>query len=313
MPTSTPAFDTEPGNAAPTGTLRGDPARILQPLPKARGRRTRGASYYVGLTAAGILLLLLAMALLADVIAPYSPTVTNLPQRLLAPLSAGHLLGTDALGRDVFSRLVYGSRVSLAVAATAVVVGGGIGSFLGVVAGYYGGRLDILIMRFGEVFLGFPLIILAILFAAVFGPSFLNVAVILSMGMWARFARISRGETLALREREFVVAARSAGGSHGWIMSRHIAPHLVSSLMIMASLQAAWGIIVEASLSFLGAGVPPPAPSWGGLVNEGREFLLTAWWMAFFPGLGIVLLVMSLNLLGDWLRDILDPRLRRLA
>jgi peptide/nickel transport system permease protein len=251
------------------------------------------------------------MALLADVLSSYPPTVTTLSQRLQPPLSSAHLLGTDSLGRDVLSRLLHGSRISLAVAATAVLVGGGVGLCLGLAAGYFGGRLDSVIMRIGEVFLGFPLIIFAILFAAVFGPSFAVVAVILSLGMWARFARLVRGETLSLKQREFVLAARMAGASHVWIMVRHVLPHLFSSLLILASLQAAWSIIIEASLSFFGAGVPPPAPSWGGMVNDGRDFLLTAWWLASFPGLAIVTLVLSLNLLGDWARDYLDPRLRR--
>lgn len=287
-----------PASAAPAGAPRVT-------------RRRRGVSYYVGLTSLGILVTLALMALLADFLSPTAPTVTNLSQRLLPPWSPGHPLGTDSLGRDVLSRLLHGSRISLAVAATAVLVGGSIGTTLGILAGYAGGRVDILIMRIGEVFLGFPLIIFAILFAAVLGPSFTNVAVILSLGMWARFARLARGETLSLKEREFVLAARMAGASPMWIMARHIFPHLVSSLLIIASLQAAWSIIIEASLSFFGAGVPPPAPSWGGMVSDGRDFLGSAWWIAFFPGLGIVLLVMSLNLLGDWARDYLDPRLRR--
>jgi peptide/nickel transport system permease protein len=269
--------------------------------------------FYVGVVAGGILVGLILMAILADVLSPYSPTVQTLSQRLQPPLSSAHLLGTDSLGRDVFSRLLHGSRISLGVAATAVLIGGGIGISLGLLAGYTGGRLDNLIMRIGEVFLGFPLIILAILFASVFGPSFGVVATILALGMWARFARLVRGETLSLKEREFVLAARMAGASSVWIMLRHILPHLVSSILILASLQAAWSIIIEASLSFLGAGVPPPAPSWGGMVNDGRDFLTVAWWLAFFPGLAIVALVLSLNLLGDWARDYLDPRLRRLA
>jgi peptide/nickel transport system permease protein len=310
MRTSTLVSSTESIGRAATPTATSTSQRD-RPAVRTRYRRRWRLSFYVGLLAGAMLICLILMAVLADALAPYPPTVQTLAQRLQPPLTSNHPLGTDSLGRDVFSRLLYGSRVSLGVAATAVLIGGGIGICLGLVAGYFGGRLDSLIMRVGEVFLGFPLIIFAILFAAVFGPSFTVVAVILALGMWARFARLVRGETLSLKEREFVLAARMAGASDLWIMWRHILPHLLSSILILASLQAAWSIIIEASLSFFGAGVPPPAPSWGGMVNDGRDFLFTAWWLGVFPGLAIVMLVLSLNLFGDWARDYLDPRLRR--
>jgi peptide/nickel transport system permease protein len=211
----------------------------------------------------------------------------------------------------VLSRLIHGTRVSLSVAALSIVIGGILGTALGIAAGYFGRAVDAFIMRLADVMIGFPLLILAILFAAVFGPTFTNVVIILVLVMWAKFARIARGETLSLKQKDFISAARVAGASPLQIIWRHIAPHLLNSVLIMASLQAAWAVILEASLSFLGAGVPPPAPSWGGMISAGREFVTTAWWLPFFPGVAITLLVLSLNLLGDWLRDHLDPRLRQ--
>ena len=259
----------------------------------------------------GIIIAMVLVALFADVIAPYSATETALGSRLLPPFSPGHILGTDQLGRDTLSRLIHGARVSLSVAALSIVIGGGVGTILGILAGYFGKAVDAFIMRLADVMIGFPLLILAILFAAVFGPSFTNVVVILVLVMWAKFARIARGETLSLKEKDFVSAARVAGASPLQIIWQHIAPHLLNSVLIMASLQAAWAVILEASLSFLGAGVPPPEPTWGGMISAGREYVTTAWWLALFPGIAITLLVLSLNLLGDWLRDHLDPRLRQ--
>lgn len=265
----------------------------------------------VPLIAIGVIVVLALMAFAADILAPYSPTETALTLRLLPPLSPGHLLGTDGLGRDILSRVIHGSRVSLSVMAVSIFVGGGVGTALGILSGYRGGWTDALIMRMGDIMLGFPLMIFAILFAAVYGSSFTSVVVILALGMWARFARIARGETLSLKEKEFVAAARVAGAPTVQVILRHIVPHLANSLMTIASLQAAWAVIVEASLSFFGVGVPPPSPSWGGMVSDGREFVTSAWWVAFFPGVAIALLVLSLNLLGDWLRDHLDPSLRQ--
>ncbi len=259
----------------------------------------------------GILVAMVLMALFADLISPYSPTDVALSKRLLGPFSPGYFLGSDQLGRDILSRIIHGSRVSLSVVAVSVIVGGGVGTALGIISAYFGKAVDAFIMRTADTMLGFPLMILAILFAAVFGPSFTNVVVILVLGMWARFARIARGETLSLKEKDFVAAARVMGASPMQIIWRHIAPHLVSSLVIMVSLQGAWAVIVEAGLSFFGVGVPPPAPSWGGMISDGRQFVTTAWWVPFFPGVAITLLVLSLNLLGDWLRDHLDPRLRQ--
>lgn len=259
----------------------------------------------------GTLAILVLMALLADFVAPYSPTAIALDKRLLPPLSEGYFLGTDGLGRDILSRIIHGSRISLTVAAVSVLLGGAVGTALGVIAGYFGGGVDAFIMRVGEIALGFPLVIFAILFSTALGPSFANVVLVLALVMWARFARIARGETLQLREKDFIAAARIVDAPTLLILRKHILPHLVNSLLILASLQAAWAVIIEASLSFFGAGVPPPAPSWGGMIYENRGFVTTAWWAPFFPGCVIVALVLSLNLLGDWLRDKLDPRLQQ--
>ena len=257
--------------------------------------------------------LLVVTAVLADLFAPRSPTETALSSRLLPPFSPGYLLGTDGLGRDVLSRIIHGSRVSLAVAAISVLFGGTVGTGLGIAAAYFGKTTDSVIIRLADILLGFPLIIFAILLAGVFGPSLNNVIVILVLAQWPRFARMARGETLGLKERDYVLAARIVGMPAWQIIWRHILPHLVNSLLILASLSAATAVIVEAALSFFGAGVPPPAPSWGGMINDGREFVTTAWWVSFFPGIALVLMVLALNLLGDWLRDELDPRLRQLA
>ncbi len=289
-----------------TGAVSSETATTVE-----RSSKWRTSLSLVPVITIGILVVLVLIALLADLIAPYSPTEVALRNRLLGPLSPGHILGTDQLGRDILSRIIHGSRVSLAVVLVSIAVGGIVGATLGIIAAYFGRAVDTFIMRLADVMLGFPLMILAILFAAVFGPSFTNVVVILALGMWAKFARIARGETLSLKEKDFVSAARIAGASPAQIAWRHIVPHLLNSLLIMASLQAAWAVIVEAGLSFFGVGVPPPAPSWGGMISSGREFVTTAWWVPFFPGVAITLLVLSLNLLGDWLRDELDPRLRQ--
>jgi len=274
-----------------------------------RGPSRRVRAWAIPVVTLAILALLMAMALLADFAAPYSPTETALSSRLRPPFSDGHLLGTDGLGRDILSRVIHGSRVSLIVAAISILVGGSLGTGLGVVSAYYGGRIDAIIMRVADVLLGFPLIILAILLAGIYGPSLNNVLVILALAQWPRFTRMARGEALALKERDYILAARIVGMPAWQIIWLHLLPHLFSSLLILASLSAASAVIIEAALSFFGAGVPPPAPTWGGMINDGRDFVTTAWWVSFFPGLALVLMVLSLNLLGDWLRDEFDPRL----
>ena len=255
---------------------------------------------------------------LADAVAPHPPNAISLRSRLLPPFwqeggALAHPLGTDRLGRDIASRIIHGARVSMAAGLAAVAVGGVIGALLGLVSGYYGRWADTLIMRATDAMLSLPIILIALLFVVVFGPSFRNLVLVLGLVMWARFARLVRGEVLAWKEREFVALARVAGCSSFRILRRHILPNILNPLVVLATLQVGWVIIVEASLSFLGAGIPPPTPSWGAMIADGRSHVTTAWWLSFFPGLALVLVVLSINLLGDWLRDYLDPRTRNLT
>jgi peptide/nickel transport system permease protein len=258
----------------------------------------------------GVLGVVVLAAAAADLV-PRSPTDIDLAARLTPPLASAQLLGTDALGRDLFSRLVHGARISVVVVGTSVLLGGGIGTLLGIAAGHRRGQLEALIMRTTEISLGFPLIILAILLAAVYGPNLGNVIIILSLGMWAHFARIARAETLSLEHKQFVIAARVLGASNLRIIRVYFLPHLLNSLLVLGSLQAASAIQIEAGLSFFGAGVPPPAPSWGSMIADGRQYVLSAWWITVIPGLAIAGVVLALNLVGDFLRDALDPTLRR--
>jgi peptide/nickel transport system permease protein len=264
-----------------------------------------------------ILSLLVLTAIFADFIAPYDPVETSLTARLLPPsfVSGGnpaYFLGTDGLGRDVLSRIIFGSRVSLSVAVMVIVITAGIGTILGIIAGYLGGRTEAFLMRVTDISLSFPAILIALLLAVVLGPGYWTVILALSILGWAPYARLIRGEALHLRQADFVTQARIIGSSPIRIMTRHIFPNVINPLIIMATLQVGLVILTEAALSYLTAGIPPPAPSWGNMVSDGRSFIDTAWWIAFFPGLAIGLVVLSGNFLGDWLRDKLDPRLRQL-
>jgi peptide/nickel transport system permease protein len=256
-------------------------------------------------------------AILADFLTPYSPVDISLADRLRPPFwqergSMAHPLGTDPMGRDLLTRMIYGARVSLVVAVLGLLVGGGVGAGLGLIAGYYGGRIDGLVMRVADTTLAFPIILFAILLVVAMGGSLGTVVVAVALVLWARFARVIRGEVLSLRERDFVAQARIAGCSARRIMLVHLFPNILNTLVVLLSLQVGWVIIVEASLSFLGAGVPPPTPTWGSMIAEGRDYIASAWWVSFFPGLAILATVLSFNLFGDWLRDALDPTLRQL-
>lgn len=257
------------------------------------------------------------IALFADVLAPHKPNAMSLRERMVPPFwmekgSLNHIFGTDRIGRDILSRIMHGARVSLAAGITAVLLGGLIGTILGLISGYFGRWVDAVIMRLTDMMLSLPIILIALLFAVSLGPSFTNLIIVLGLAMWARFARLVRGEVLSLKEREFVALARVAGCSPLRIMALHIFPNLVNPLMVLATLQIGWVIIVESSLSFLGAGIPPPAPSWGSMIADGRSHVSSAWWMSLFPGLSLVVVVLAVNMLGDWLRDHFDPRLRNL-
>jgi len=257
------------------------------------------------------------MAVLA-VIAPWivqDPERQSLRTRLKPATLEGadgrpHFLGTDALGRDVLARVIYGSRVSLVVGLSAVLVGGIIGSVLGLAAGYRGGRVDAVIMTVADAQLAFPFILLAIGIIAVLGPSFPTLVVVIGLSGWVSYARILRSQVLVLRGREFVEAIRALGGSTVRVVLRHVLPNVLASLVVVATLELARSIVLEATLSFLGLGIQPPTPSWGVMVQEGREYLDSAWWISTFPGVVLMLTSLVVSRTGDWLRDLLDPTLR---
>ncbi len=268
-------------------------------------------------TAFAIIVVLVVVAVFAPLIAPHSATEQSLPDKLRPPAwqeggSATHLLGTDMLGRDVLSRLVYGARVSLTVAVAALLCGGGVGLALGIVAGYAGGRLDGLIMRVVDATLTFPTILIALLLTVSLGQGLRTIVIAVTLIIWARFARVVRGEVLAVKARDFVALARVHGCSNLRIMAVHIVPNVMNTFMVLLTLHIGFVIIVEASLSFLGAGIAPPTPSWGQMVADGRSHIASGWWLSVVPGTAILLVVLAFNLFGDWLRDWLDPRLRQL-
>ena len=266
------------------------------------------------LAVAGALVVLAAIVLAAaaPALAPGDPLKNALHERLTPPTWGGeHPLGTDTLGRDVASRLLHGARVSLVVGFSAVLLAGVVGVVLGLVSGWYRGWLDDAVMRIGDVQLAFPVLVLAVGVLAVLGASLLNLILVLGVTGWITYARIVRGEVLTLRERDFVAAARALGASDAWIVGRHLLPNVLPPLTVVATFSVARTIIAEASLSFLGLGIPAPEPSWGAMLDEGRNYITTGWWLALFPGLAILLLVLGINLVGDWLRDVLDPRLER--
>ena len=263
-----------------------------------------------------ILTFLLAVpAAFAPWVAPHDPLKGSLSKRLKGPVwhqngSIEYPLGTDKLGRDILSRIIYGARVSMAVSLVAIFVGGAIGTTLGLMSGYFGGRVDGVLMRLVDISLSLPTILLALVLVAAVGPSFWTVITVLVVLLWARYARLVRGETLTIKERDFIARARVAGASHTRIMTRYLLPNVVNSLIVLATLQVGYVILLESALSFLGAGLPRPTPAWGLMVADGRELIVTAWWVSMFPGLAIMLTVLALNLLGDWLRDHFDPKLR---
>ena len=254
-------------------------------------------------------------AILADLITFHDAHKVSLPNRLIPPFwqdggTFSHPLGTDPLGRDVLTRIIYGTRVSVIIAGAALTIGGGFGTLVGLTAGFYGGKVDTLLMRLADITLAFPLILFAILLVMVIGPSMMNVIVAISLVLWARYARVIRGEVLGLMQRDFIARARVSGASDWRIMMRHLLPNVMPTLIVLLTLQVGWVIIVEASLSFLGAGIPPPTPAWGSMLADGREYVSTAWWVTTAPGIAIMLVVLAFNLSGDWLRERLDPKQR---
>jgi len=271
-----------------------------------------------------ILLVIATVAIFPNFIAPDDPYKTKLSARMMPPAwlddggkrerlelsSTSYLLGTDQLGRDVLSRLLHGARVSLTVGFFAVIVAGGIGLSVGLLSGYKGGWIDAALMRLVDAVIAIPFLLIALLFASALGPSERNVIIVISAFVWTGYARVIRSEVLSLREREYVVAAVAVGASTFRVLVKHVLPNVLPTFLVLITLQIGALILAEAALSFLGAGVPPPTPAWGSMVAEGRNSSLTAWWLTLFPGMGILLVVLAFNLVGDWLRDVLDPRTR---
>jgi peptide/nickel transport system permease protein len=281
-----------------------------QPAVPARRHRLPVVSF-------AIVAVFVLVALLAPLLAPADPYDQSLRLRFRPPVweargSWAYPLGTDRLGRDLLSRIIYGARVSLAAGVVTVLLSSAFGAAVGLMAGYYGGRTDAALMRVTDATLSFPVILLALILAVTVGPSFTNVVIAIAVILWARYARVIRGQVLTLMTLDFIAQARIAGAGAWRIITRHLLPNTLNTLVVLITLQIGYVIIVEASLSFLGAGIPPPTPAWGSMIAEGRDFVTSAWWVSFFPGLAILLVVLAFNLLGDWLRDTLDPRLRQL-
>jgi peptide/nickel transport system permease protein len=263
-----------------------------------------------------VFVFLFGSAIFAELIAPHDPLQTSMTVRLQPPAFAGgtsdYLLGTDKLGRDVLSRIIYGTRVAIVVSLAVIMITATLGTSLGIIGGYLGGWVDSLLMRVTDISLAFPGILIALLLAVILGPSLTTVIVAVSILGWAPYARLIRGEVLRLRTADFVMQARIVGSSPARIMMTHIFPNVINPLLILSTLNVGVIILVESALSYLGAGVPPPTATWGSMVADGRSLIDTAWWISFFPGLAIGLVVLAGNFLGDWVRDRLDPKLRQL-
>ncbi len=285
---------------------------VEAPLAQRRGVRWRR---WLGLSVPGaIALALLVAGVGADWLAPHDPEYINLGGRLEPPIFAGgtwdYFLGTDDVGRDIFSRLLYGARISLIVVGIVVPGAALLGTLVGLIAGWAGGLTGQLLMRLVDVQLAMPAILFAVLLASLVGPSLRNVIIILLIWTWPSYARLVRADVLSLKERDFVTASRATGAGPVWIMRRHLFPNVVNTVVIIMTLEVALVILAEAALSFLTVGAPPGTPSWGVMISEGRDFMNVAWWPIWLPGLALLIISLTGNLMGDWLRDALDPRLR---
>jgi len=262
-----------------------------------------------------VVVIVLLGATFAPLLSPFDPLEQDINQRLKEPgwrnaEGQAHPLGTDHLGRDILARVIFGSRIALVVGLSAVLISGVLGMMIGLVAGYFGGAVDDFFMRLADIQLAFPFILLAIAVIGVLGPSLRNIIIVIGVSSWVVYARVVRGEVLSIRERDFVQAAIALGSRDGRILVRHILPNAFTPWLVVATLDMARVIVIESALSFLGLGVQPPTPTWGGMLADGRVYLSTAWWLATFPGLAILITVLGINLLGDGLRDTLDPRLK---
>jgi len=261
--------------------------------------------------------LVIFASIFAPFLAPHDPIAQDVEKRLLPPIfqegaDPRFLLGTDHLGRDIVSRIIYGARVSLVISISAVAFSCTLGTLIGLLSGFYGGKVDNIFMRLADVQLAFPFILLAIAIIAVLGPNLQNIIIVMGITGWVIYARVVRAEVLSLREKEYVLAVRALGGSNRRIIFKHLLPNVIPPVIVIITLEMARMIIMEAALSFLGLGIQPPTPTWGGMLADGRVYLSTSWWLATFPGLVIMLVVLGINLLGNWLRDILYPRLTQL-
>ena len=302
--------------SAATPGVSGSAADALAERQRSRaGRIVFNIRQYPIIPLVILAVMLIIPAIFANVIAPHDPVDVNLRARLMPPAwleggSSEYLLGTDRQGFDILSRIIHGARISLSISVLAIALGGGVGTILGLIAAYRGGWADTLIMRIVDIKLAFPSILLALVLVAVSGPGFQTVVLVIALLLWARFARMVRGEALAIKQQDFIARAQVAGASPFRIMVRHIFPNVVNTVVVLATLEVGHVIILESTLSFLGAGLVKPTPAWGLMVADGRALIVTAWWLFFFPTMAIVLTVLSMNLLGDWLRDRLDPKLR---
>lgn len=289
------------------------PERAKSKAP-GRGASTGSRFPYVSFT---VLVLVVLVAVLAPLIAPHDPEVGRLSNKLIPPMwqeggSGEFPLGTDTLGRDIFTRILYGTRISLMVAVLATGLAGALGTVVGLMAGFYRGWTETVLMRLTDITLAFPLMLMAIVLVSVLGASLTNVLLVIVVLLWPYYARQIRGEALAVSEEDFVDLARVAGVSNGRILLRHILPNVMPSIGVLATLQVALIILLEASLSFLGVGIPPPTPAWGLMVADGRDLLGRAWWVSIIPGIAIFAVVLAANLFGDWMRDRFDPKLRQI-
>ena len=299
----------------PNGTVVALPApvsveerRWVMTLKRLARRRT-------ALFGLGVVSIVLLAAAFAPWLTPFDPLEQDINQRLKEPgwqTAEGrvHALGTDHLGRDILARVIFGSRIALVVGLSAVLISGVLGMAIGLVSGYFGGKVDDFFMRLADIQLAFPFILLAIAVIGVLGPSLRNIIIVIGVSSWVVYARVVRGEVLSIREREFVQAAIALGSRDGRVLVRHVLPNAFTPWLVVATLDMARVIVIESALSFLGLGVQPPTPTWGGMLADGRVYLSTAWWLATFPGLAILVTVLGINLLGDGLRDTLDPRLK---
>ena len=286
---------------------------VPRPATMVAPRKTRFKLPWISIAIIGTFLL---AALCADLITPADPYQQSLRARFVPPVwqergSSKHVLGTDSLGRDLLARVIYGARVSLTIGLATVLLAGVIGTVVALASAYWRGRIDEILLQVTDATLSVPIILVALVLAVTLGPSAQNVVISVAAILWARFARVIRGEALGIMQRDFIAQARIAGSSGARIVALHVFPNVLNTLMVIFALQVGYAIVVEASLSFLGAGVPPPQPAWGSMISDGREYLNTAWWVSTFPMVAICLLIFAFNVFGDWLRDRLDPKIEQ--